>query len=66
MNNILYSTGCPKCTILEKKLNEKEIPFEVCDSVDEMTSLGFTTVPVLEVDGTRMDFMQAVQWINEQ
>ena len=25
---VLYSTGCPKCKILEQKLNMKSIPYE--------------------------------------
>ena len=28
---ILYTTGCPKCRILEKKLSDKGIGFEKCD-----------------------------------
>jgi hypothetical protein len=30
MNQIvLYTTGCPKCKILEKKLNDKKVSFDV-------------------------------------
>lgn len=63
---VLYSTGCPKCGILERKLNEKNISFTKCTDVDEMLALGITSVPVLSVDGDMMDFSKAVQWVNEQ
>ena len=63
---VLYSTGCPKCGILERKLNEKNISFTKCTDVDEMFALGIMSVPVLSVDGDMMDFSKAVQWVNEQ
>lgn len=62
----LYSTGCPRCHVLESKLNSKNIAFEVCSDKDTMISMGLTTVPVLEVHGEMMDFKQAVNWINEE
>ena len=63
---VLYSTGCPKCGILERKLNEKNISFTKCTDVDEMLARGIMSVPVLSVDGDMMDFSKAVQWVNEQ
>lgn len=66
MNIKLYSTGCPKCHVLESKLNSKNISYEVCNDKDVMISMGLTAIPVLEVDGNRMDFKQAVNWINEE
>ena len=62
---ILYSTGCPKCRILETKLQSKGIYYTKNTSVDEMTKLGFTNVPMLEVDNGYLDFGEAVRWINE-
>ncbi len=63
---ILYSTGCPRCEVLQKKLAGKEIQYEKCSSVDEMLSLGIKSVPVLSVDGDLMDFSSAVAWVNKQ
>lgn len=63
---VVYSTGCPKCGILERKLNEKNISFTKCTDADEMLALGIMSVPVLSVDGDMMDFSKAVQWVNEQ
>lgn len=64
MNVILYSTGCPRCKVLESKLDEKGITYSVVDNVDKMLSMGMTTMPVLEVDGVRMNFKEAINWIN--
>ena len=33
----LYSTHCPKCIVLEKKLQQKNIPFEEINDVEIMT-----------------------------
>ena len=66
MNVILYSTGCPKCTVLKNKLYDKNIKFAENNSVNDMLSLGMTQVPVLEVDGTKMNFKEAVNWIKER
>lgn len=63
---ILYSTGCPRCSILESKLKLKNIPFEVFDDENKMIEMGLTTVPVLEVGGNKMDFKDAVEWINKE
>ena len=63
MNVILFSNHCPKCNILEKKLKEKNITYTEVNDVDVMTEKGFTTVPMLEVDGTVMDYKAASSWI---
>ena len=63
---VLYTTHCPKCQIIEKKLNQKGLNFIEENNVDEMLKMGLTTVPWLDVDGEMMDFNQAIQWINEQ
>ena len=64
MNITLYSTGCPKCIILEKKMDMKNISYDVVDDVDLMQEKGFTTLPMLEVDDEVMDFGSAVKWVN--
>lgn len=63
---VLYSTGCPKCNVLKKKLFESNIEFTENNNKEEMLNLNFTTVPILEVDGIRMDFKEATEWIKEQ
>ena len=60
----LYSTHCPRCCIIEKKLKSNGIEFELCDDEDAMIEKGFKEVPKLEVDGVLMDFKEANEWIN--
>lgn len=64
MSIILYSTGCPKCNVLKKKLDASGISYVVNDDSEIMKQLGFTQVPVLEVDGIYMQFKEANDWIN--
>lgn len=66
MNVILYSTGCPRCKILKSKLNKKGITYSVVDDVGKMLSMGMTTMPVLEIDGVKMNFKEAINWINNK
>lgn len=64
-NIILYSTNCPKCVVLEKKLQAKNIPYVKNQNVKEMSLLGVKTVPMLKVgDGPLLDFTEAVKRIN--
>lgn len=63
---ILYSTGCPKCTILKKKMDERNIQYEEENSVDKMLELGMTQLPMLSVDGNMMDFRDAIIWVNKK
>lgn len=61
---ILYSTGCPKCRVLEKKLNEKGISFEIENNIETLRKAGILTVPVLSVDGQMYQFADAVSLVN--
>ena len=60
----LYTTGCPKCRVLETKLTRKGIAFEKCTDTDRMMQKGFKSLPVLEADGREMGFLEAVEWVN--
>ena len=62
----LYSTGCPRCKVLEKKLTQKNIEFELKTdfAVNAFLEKGFSSVPLLEVDGEILTFEKANQWIN--
>lgn len=62
----LFSTGCPKCTILKKKLSQKDIEYTEVNDIQQMLDMGLKSVPWLEVDGQMMNFEQANKWINEQ
>lgn len=61
---ILYSTHCPKCEVLKKKLNSNGIDFEEVNDIRIMVEMGFMTAPILEVDGKIMNFSEANKWIN--
>lgn len=63
---ILYSTGCPRCSVLKKKLEEKGIRYTESDSIDEMLELGIATVPVLSVGGELKSFTEAISWLASQ
>lgn len=61
---ILYSTHCPKCKILEKKLSSKNINYEEVDDVDKMLNMGIKEAPMLSVDNALYGFSDAVRWVN--
>mgnify|MGYP002515511892 CR=1 FL=1 len=63
---ILYSTGCPRCRVLETKLKEKNIDYVFKNDVDEMLEKGIQSVPALEVNGNILHFKEALQWVNKQ
>lgn len=62
----MYSTGCPKCKVLQSKLESKKISYVVVSDVSSIIAKGITTVPVLEIDGRLLDFKKAVDWVNER
>ena len=62
---VLYTTGCPKCRIREKKLSDKGIGFEKCDDREVMSSLGMVSLPMLRLDDGRMlGYFEAVKYVN--
>ena len=62
----LYSTHCPRCIVLERKLKEKNIEYIEVNDVDEMIRLELTYAPALKVDEKMMEFNEAIQWVNAQ
>lgn len=65
MNIILYTVDCPKCKVLEKKLNNANISFEVCKDTKLMAGRNISKLPMLEVDGEMLTFKEAVDMINK-
>ena len=63
---ILYSTGCPKCNVLKKKMDSKNIKYVECNSISEMEKLNISSVPMLMVNGELMMFKEAVDYINKR
>lgn len=70
MNVTMYTTHCAKCKLLTIKL-ERLIKEGFDMEIDEVTDVelmkekGFTTVPMLEVNGEIMDFSKANKWAND-
>ena len=57
----LYSTGCPKCSILEKRLTNDGISFNVSNNIDELINMGFQNAPVLQIDDNFIDYTNAMK-----
>jgi hypothetical protein len=62
----LYSNDCPKCRILKFKLDNKTIQYDLCSDIDIMISKGFQSMPVLEIDGKTMNYLDAINWVKEK
>lgn len=62
----LFSTGCPRCSVLHKKLDAANIDYTVNHDMNEVMAQGFMSAPVLKVDDNYMDFGQAIKWVNNQ
>lgn len=65
MKIILYSTGCPKCNVLKKKLEMRGIEYEESGDIDFLIERGIMQAPVLNVNGVLLDFVEANKWIND-
>lgn len=61
----LYTIDCPACQVLEKKLIDKNISFEVVKDEAEFDRLKIDVFPVLEINGQLMNYRNAVKWVNE-
>lgn len=66
----LFSTHCPKCNILNKKMQEKNLEYEVIDDVNKMIELGIRSAPVLMIEDDngeiqKLIYFDAVKYINQ-
>ena len=64
MKIVLFSTKCPRCNVLEKKLQQKKIDYKEINDTAIMEQKGYLSVPVLEVDGKSMNFKEAFNYVN--
>ena len=62
----IYTTHCPRCEVLKKKLEQKGITWYIeIDSMEIMNNLGIKSVPMMSInDGKLMNFEEAIKWIN--
>lgn len=61
----LYSTNCPQCIVLERKLNSLPINFQISYDINKIAELGFMQAPILQVDNQYLNFSEAIKWIKE-
>ena len=62
---IFYTTNCPRCQVLKKKLDNLGIDYELNNDIEEMMLWGIQTVPRLRIEKQLLDFSQAVKWLKE-
>lgn len=62
----LFSTNCPKCRVLEQKLNQKDIDFTIDNNINEIVEKGFMSAPVLKINENYLEFGDAIKWVNNQ
>lgn len=65
MKIVLYTIDCPKCRILERELDKKEIHYTTVKDRTTMLNLGFVSAPMLAVDDKILTFAQAIKWVSE-
>ena len=65
MDIILYTTHCPQCIVLEKKLQQKNVSYTICEDVAEMRKLKLLSAPALSINGAKpMGFKESIDWVN--
>lgn len=61
----LYTTNCPKCKVLEKKLDELHVAYEKVSDIDEILNVSkqqkIMSAPILQVDDDYYKFADAVE-----
>ena len=62
----LYTIDCPKCKILEEKLMNANIEYEVCRDKTTMLAMGLDFLPALDVDGTILNFKESIDWVRKK
>lgn len=67
----LFTTHCPKCKVIEGKIEKAGLPVEICEDMDELRRVdpGAETVPRLlaQNEGEKpvmMDFAAAAAFLN--
>lgn len=56
---------CGMCKALKRELENRHIEFEDCQDLEYMQSIGISHAPVLEVNGARYNFKDALVYIKE-
>ena len=62
-----YSTHCPRCNVLQKKLDNKNIKYEISTDTQEMIQLGLVNAPALLLEnGQLLDFKKSIEWVDSR
>lgn len=64
MKVTLYTTGCPRCRVLESKLNAAGVEYEKVTDKNLMIEKGFVATPMLDIDGETLSFGDAINRVN--
>ena len=63
---VVYSTHCPQCKVLEKKLQLAGFNFTIVDDAERMREMGMKSAPGMQVNcGPVMNFKEAITWVKE-
>lgn len=65
MKITLYTTHCPMCNVLEKKLQMANLQYETNEDPNEISKLGYLAAPLLKVDEDVYTFKAATVWLNK-
>lgn len=61
---VLYSNDCPRCKILERKLQELNLPFKVSKDLSVISQRGYSTVPMLMLTNAKLlDFSESIKYL---
>ena len=70
MGIVLYSTGCPKCKVLKKKLEQLEVDFSLVENIDDLNKFAdehnIREAPFLVVDDEILDFKSAIKYLTKE
>lgn len=63
---IFYTTHCPKCEVLKRKLIDSNVEFEEFTDKKEMIKMKMMSSPMLSVNDTLLTFSEAIEWLKQQ
>lgn len=65
--NVLYTkANCPMCSILKTKLDQANIECSLFTDEAKMLEMGLDAMPLLEINGERMPYGAAIDYVNKK
>lgn len=62
---ILYTTHCPKCKVLETRLRQAHVEYEIIEDENVMLDKGFMEAPMLQINDDLFDYSQAMKEVDK-